>query len=637
MDAVGYQFCERHAANLFSADDEKRCCGRPVGRGGRSLILQALNAHYQRLLDDPDSGVSPPGYSPAKVSHALIINVAGELIDILTLSDQQGKRNVPKVLLVPEQVKRTSGISANILCDSLSYVLGIDRSKQGDITVMPDKYADFKKKNELFLSDSESEEALAVRAFLATWKPDCSLEHPVISQRLEDLAGASNFVFKLDGVIGYVHEHPGIRATWDSRLKDTANDSAEQCLIVGSVLPIARIHPSIKGVVGAQTSGASLVSFNADAFTSYGKSQSFNAPVSNQAAFAYGTALNYLIASDTNRVRLADTTMVFWADKKGGRVEETVLSWCLDPVEADVAEDDGKRRIAPEAARQAKTIFERIRAGLSVGDPTFASDTRCYILGIAPNAARLSVRFWQISSFGDIITKVAQHYSDMNIAGIEKIGNMVSPWRTMKAVAVQEDAKNIPPLLGGQFLKSILSGQLYPQTVFNAALMRCRTGGEHGGVNIIRAAIIKAFLLRKYRMQNKPEREATITVSLNEDSTNPAYLLGRLFSLLEKVQRDALGNNLNATIRDRYFGAASATPGAVFPLLLRLSRHHISNSKYGDWSDRQIQEVMNGLDAFPAHLNMEEQGLFILGYYHQNPANYKKSESTEEGKVDKHE
>lgn len=592
------------------------------------MILHALNEHYQRLMDDPESGVAPPGYSPAKVTHSIILNNEGELIDVLSLSVQQGKKIVPQIMMVPEQVKRTSGVSANILCDNASYVLGIERNKNKAPKISLEKFEDFRTKNQTFLKDIPIKGALAISKFLQTWVPN--LYHSVISRNLDALLDGNNVIFKIDGVQGYIHDEAKVKEKWDNICVDHTNEIIGQCLVSGEKLPIARIHPAIKGVVGAQTSGASIVSFNADAFTSYGKSQSFNAPVSNKVAFAYGTALNYLIASDTNRVRLADTTMVFWADKKDGKAEETVLAWCLDPVNPETEEQSEKRRIDPEAARQAKTILDRVKSGLPVGDAGFNPETRCYLLGLAPNAARLSVRFWQVSSFGDVLEKIARHYTDMDISGIERLGGTVSPWRTLKALAVQEDAKNIPPLLGGQLMKAILSGQLYPQAVYNAAIIRCRTGGEHGGVNTIRAAVIKAFLLRKYRIQDQLERKELITVGLNENNTSNAYLLGRLFSLLEKVQKDALGVNVNSTIRDRYFGAASATPGTVFPLLLRLSRHHISKSEYGNLSERKIQEVVNGLNAFPAHLNMEEQGHFILGYYHQNQANYAKNEKNEQ-------
>jgi len=592
------------------------------------LILQALYDHYQRLLDDPGSNIAPPGYSPAKVSHVLVIDTDGKLLDILAIVSLQGKKYLPKTLLVPEQVKRTSGIAANILCDNVSYMLGIEQTKQGEIVLTMDKYNKFKSENEKFLHSLNSEEVFAVLAFLKKWNPEKALSHPIVMPRINELFSGSNMVFKLDGKLGYIHENAEIRNAWDNRLHSSSDDIIGQCLITGDVKPIARLHPSIKGIIGAQTSGASLVSFNADSFTSYGKSQSFNSPVSQNAAFAYGTALNYLIASDTNHIRLSDTTMVFWAEKQG-KIEETVLSWCLDPVEIGDEKEDEKRHIDFTAARQAKTILERVKKGLTVGDPSFDANTNCYLLGLAPNAARLSVRFWQVSNFGDLLKRIAKHYKDMDIVGLERIGGFVSPWRMLKAIAVLEDAKNIPPLLGGQVLQAILTGQMYPQTLYNLTLLRCRAGGEHGGVTTIRASIIKAFLLRKYRIQNQHKKEVLITMGLNKDNVETAYLLGRLFSILEKTQKDALGSNINATIRDRYFGAASATPGSVFPLLLRLSRHHIAKSDYGNVADRKIQEVMNHLTAFPSHLNMEDQGQFILGYYHQNQANYEKNEGTE--------
>lgn len=594
------------------------------------MILQALHEHYQRLVEDPETGIAPPGYSPAKVSHALVIGINGQIIDVLNLGTVQGKKYSPRILLVPEQVKRTSGVSANILCDSPAYVMGIELSKQGEPVLAQAKYADFKKKNQLFLEDVSGMEAKAVHDFLQAWNPEKAIGDADIMSKLKEAIGGSNIVFKIDGVSSYIHEAEPICTKWDHRNEDEEGGIVGQCLITGEVAPIARLHPMVKGVIGAQTSGAAVVSFNADSFTSYRKEQSFNSPVSEQAAFAYGTALNYLIANEANRVRLADTTMVFWADKKGGKKEEAILAWSLNPFEAEEGGENDMRRVDPMTARQAKTILERAKKGLTVGDDTLDEGTRCYLLGLAPNAARLSVRFWQVSNFGDIIRRIAQHYADMDISGMARVGGLVSPWRMLKALAVQEESKNIPPLLEGQFLKSILSGQMYPQAIYNLALLRCRSGGDHGGATTIRAAVIKAFLIRKYRITKQPDKEAIITMGLNEENKSTGYLLGRLFSILEKAQKDALGNNINATIRDRYFGAASATPGAVFPLLLRLSRHHISKAEYGSRSDRKIQEVINQLSAFPSHLNMEEQGMFILGYYHQNQANYAKNEQIAE-------
>lgn len=601
------------------------------------MILQALAEHYQRLLAEENSGVAPPGYSPAKVSHVLLLSEAGELVDIRNIAVAKGNKQLPKIELVPQQVSRTSGVAANILCDSVAYVLGIERNKQGEVQFAFTKQADFKAKNISFLAGIQDSGAQAVKLFLDTWSPAAALTHPLVADRLEELLGGSNVVFKLDGTPGYIHQSPAVSEAWASREAGNEPEVPGQCLVSGEMLPLARIHPLIKGIVGAQTSGAAIVSFNIDAFTSYGKSQSYNAPVSQKAAFAYGTALNYLLAGTTNKVRLANMVMVFWGDRKGSNREEATLAWSLNPVMAEEEETEGDgdpREIDRNAARQAELILKNVKAGLSVQDLDFDGDTRCYLLGLAPNAARLSVRFWRVSTFGEVIGKIAQHYRDLEIAGMERIGAWVAPWRILKAAAVQEDSGNIPPLLEGQLIKSIVSGQPYPRTLYNLALNRCRAGGEHGGVTIIRAAVIKACLLRQYRSQQQYEREAMITVSLQEDKPNKAYQLGRLFALLEKAQKDALGHQINATIRDRYFGAASATPGAVFPLLLRLSRHHLSKAEYGESTDRKIQKVLIQVDGFPAHLTLEDQGQFILGYYHQREqGNYGTAKATQtEGK-----
>ena len=583
------------------------------------MILQALAEHYQRLVEEENSGVAPPGYSPAKVSHVVLLDESGNLVDFWNIAEIKGKKQLPKVLLVPEQViSRASGIAANILCDNVTYVLGIERNKQGEVQGSSARHADFKTKNSSFLAGIEDSGAQAVWRFLEDWSPEVALAHPLIAARLEELLAGSNVVFKLDGKPGYIHELPAVREAWASREARDEPEIPGQCLVRGDVLPLARKHPLIKGVIGAQPSGAAVVSFNVDSFTSYGKSQSYNAPVSQQAAFAYSTALNFLLASSTNKVRLANMVMVFWGERKGNKQEEATLAWSLSPVINDgEEEDEGNREIDRNAARQAEIILKNVKAGLPVQDLDFDGNSRCYLLGLAPNAARLSVRLWQISTFGEVIGKIAQHYRDLEIIGMERSGGWIAPWRILKALAVQEDTGNIPPLLEGQFVKSILSGQSYPRTLYNLALNRCRTGGEHGGVTMIRAAVIKACLIRQYRSQHQDEKEAMITVSLQEDKPNKAYQLGRLFALLEKAQKDALGRQINATIRDRYFGAASATPGAVFPLLLRLVRHHLNKSEYGESTDWKIQKVLIQIDGFPSHLTLEDQGQFILGYYHQ--------------------
>ncbi len=584
------------------------------------MILQALNEHYQRLLEEPDSGVAPPGYSLAEISFVLVVSKEGVLQDLYPVETET---------LVPEHKKR-QGVNPPpyFLCDKVLYSLGIGKDQAEGVK----RFSQYRDYNIGILEKTATPEGRAVINFLQSWDPEKWKDAVCVAQFADiyNKPKTLNVVYQIDGVPGYVHQSQGIVDLWNE--ENSIEDASAiwgQCLVSGEHCIVAKTHDiGISGI--GEKANAALVSFNCDAFESYGKKQSYNAPVGKAVSIAYSKSLNYLVASKTNRVRLSDTTMVFWADKKGGQTEEKILAWCLDPVDpTDEDKEVESRRIDPVAARQAKTVLERVRAGLPTGDQNFDPDTRCYLLGLAPNSARLSVRFWQVSNFGELLQRIAQHYEDTRITGQEHLGGIISPWRALKALAVQEDSKNIPPLLGGQFMKSILSGQFYPQTLFNLAINRCRTGGEHGGVNTIRASIIKGFLKRKYRLQGQKQEEEMVSVSLNEKNPNAAYQLGRLFSLLEKVQRDALGAQINATIRDRYFGAASATPGSVFPLLMRLSRHHISKANYGSIMDKKIQDVVNQLDAFPAHLNLEEQGQFILGYYHQNQANYQKTDSTE--------
>ena len=582
------------------------------------MILQALNEHYWRLLEQNEPSIAPPGYSLADVSFVLVLSKDGTLLDVYPVEVEE---------IVPEHKKR-SGVNPPpyFLCDKVLFSLGIGKDeKEGK-----KRFEQYRAHNLAILRDATGVEAQSVIKFLQSWNPMIWESVPCVAKYANEYSKPKtlNTVYKIEGMLEYVHNSPEIKSIWNLKNDEPLAGAVNgQCLITGEAGTIAKTHDvGISGI--GEKANAAVVSFNCDAFESYGKSQSFNAPVSQKAAFAYATALNYLISNQTNRVRVADTTMVFWADKKGGRLEESILAWSLDPVSTEADDGDASRRIDQATAMQAKTILEQVKAGLPSGHAEIDPETRCYLLGLAPNAARLSVRFWEVNSFGALLSRIARHYQDMEIAGIERIGGFLSPWRILRAVSVQEDSKNIPPLLGGQLLKAILTGQLYPQALYNLALNRCRTGGDHGGVNTIRASVIKAFMKRKARMQGNVQGEELVSVSLNENHPGGAYQLGRLFSLLEKAQKDALGGQINATIRDRYFGAASATPGAVFPLLMRLSRHHVAKSDYGANMERKIQDVVNRLDAFPAHLNLDEQGQFILGYYHQNQANYQKNDNS---------
>lgn len=573
-----------------------------------------------------------PGYSATNVSYAIILNKSGDLVDIQPLFRQIGKKSIPIEMMVPERVKRTVGISANLLCDNSGYVLGLSKVKKDknekEIIITQEKYIAFKTSNLKLLEGVHGYHAESFVKFLCKWDPVAGINHSVINKYVDELTDGGSIVFKLDGDTVFLHNDKEVCRAWERYYSSVEPEWISQCLVTGEKSSIAKLHPSIKKVVGANATGASLVSFNIPSFLSYNKEQSFNSPVSKRAAFAYGTSLNYLLSSDFNRIRIADTTMVFWADRLGAKKEEQVFFWSLNPTEP-TEKGSLEWRLDPNAATQAKSVLSRVKNGLKPGNDEFDPNVRCYILGLSPNSARLSVRFWQVNLFGGLLENISQHYRDLDVVGMDRIGTFVSPYRILKSVSVQESSDNIPPLIGGQLMKSILSGRLYPQTLYNAAIARCRTGGEYGGVNTIRAGVIKACLIRKFKLNQNKEKEEMLTMGLNELNTNQGYLLGRLFSMLEKAQRDALGNQVNATIRDRYFGAASATPGSVFPILLRLSQHHLAKAEYGNIMNANIQKVLNLLDNFPNHLNLDDQGQFFLGYYHQNQANYQKKEKND--------
>lgn len=607
------------------------------------MILQALYQLYQRLLDERGSGISPPGYSAARVSFALNLSEAGELLDLIDLraADKAGKQKKPlaRDMDVPRQVKRSSGVSANFMCDNSGYVLGTDAKGKPKRT--QETFSAFRALHREVLTGLDDPGAVAVLAFLEQWNPGKALESPVLKPLWDDLMAGGNIVFRLDRTAGFIHNRPAVRAAWARHSAGRESEEQGQCLVTGEFGPIASLHDNIKGVVGAQPTGAAIVSFNLSAFESYGKKQGLNAPVSEAAAFSYVTALNFLLRSDRHRLRIGDATTVFWAERAAA-LEEDMLAELIDPTGparggtaangSAAAESPGENRRDPQATRLVRDILTRVRDGQPVlaGATQVDPDVRFYILGLSPNVSRLSVRFLHADTFGDFVERIAQHYADMAIdlpAWDE--GGVFPIWRIIRETAPLGDSKRASPLLSGALTRSILQGAEYPESLYTAMIARIRA--DHN-INAVRAGVVKACLLRRARIHGNSGKEGMITVSLNEQSADTAYLLGRLFALLEKAQQDATPG-LNATIRDRYFGAASATPQAVFPMLLRLAQHHIAKAEYGGSLDKRIEDVVARMSGFPAHLSLEQQGMFVLGYYHQRQAFYKKK-SAEAGVVE---
>lgn len=613
------------------------------------MVLQALNRYYETLLQDPESDIAPPGYSVANVSFALVLSEEGDLLDLFPLVRQlqAGKKTIekPMRMIVPAQVKKSSNIAANFLCENCTYLLGISDKNESDPSYVNKRFEEFRKKNRGLLETLKCKEAKAVVAFCKRYTPETLQRLDVVKNNLEGLLAGGNLVFKLNNSLNYVHDAPEIKEAWEKDSLASKTTYKAQCLVTGEIAPVARVHPNIKGVKGGNASGGALVGFNARAFESFNRieGQGLNSPTSERAAFAYTTALNYLLSPENpnRKFVIGDTTVVYWAESEKKEYGELFTSlfgtdWAgsSENNESDNSKTRDKepesrlRRIA-EKIEKAETIdLERILQDMDL-DP----ETRFFVLGLAPNSGRISVRFFHADPFLKTIKKIKAHYDDMAIEKqFENQPGAIPLWQILnETISKRATDKTGSPLLAGAVMRAILENTPYPAALFYAVMNRIHADVDDKEkrierINYERAAIIKAYLLRKYRTQNELKIKEVLTMTLNEESTQPAYLLGRLFAVLEKAQQDAIGD-ANATIKDRYFTSACASPASVFPILLRLSQHHISRAEYGRNSDRRIQDILELLDVqknpFPAHLTLDAQGIFVLGYYHQKASFYR--------------
>jgi len=588
------------------------------------MILQALTAYYEQLVRQ--GKLSAPGWDDSfKVSYELRLNDAGQLLRVVPLLTEKtvGKKTVlaPRAMRVPAHEKRSSGIAANFLCDNSTYLLGADEKGK------PERSADcFKacaKLHHTILDGVDSPAARALLAYFDSWDPAQAAAHPLLAEQWKEITGNVNLIFgyeAADHSHSFVNDDPAIQNAWQTHYNDRSADSdMGQCLITGKYAPIERTHPNISGVPGAQSSGAALVSFNAPAFCSYGHEQGDNAPVSKYAAFAYTTALNRLLADRNHCKHVGDTTILCWAENAEPVYQDAMSMFLFGADEATgIQESDVQAALKRLSAGQTVPFLEK----------ELSPDQHFYLLGLAPNAARLSVRFFLRDTFGSFAQNLQKHAEEMEIDCSEK-----EKFRTLPIWAVvNETTRTVPgqpakpsPQLAGDLLRAVLTGGRYPATLLNGVTLRIRAEQT---VTRGRAAVIKAYYLRNYPTELNKE---VYTVSLNE-TTNVPYLLGRLFSVLEAVQK-AANPGINTTIKDRYFNTACATPGMSFPTLLRLSQKHLRklNDGLATHYDKQITELMAQLpeSGFPARLSLPDQGKFTIGYYHQTQKRYVKKNEEE--------
>ena len=574
------------------------------------MILQNLAEYYENLV--LQEKVSKSGWCQAKVSHAIELNEDGTIKAIISKRKEaeRGKKKiwVPVLLNDPEMVTRSSGVSSNFLCDNAKYFLGIDGDGIQKRTI--ECFESAKERHLMLLEEANGKMARAICLFFKNWKPECADENLSVKEHWDELNEGGNLIFCMKAI--YAQDEKEIQDIWEEYLKKQKQGKQGICLVTGQRAEIARIHRGIKGVPGAQSSGAALVSFNAPAFESYGKEQSYNAMVGKYAEFAYTTALNYLLNQSEYKFALGDSMIVFWAESGQEEYQDSFLSW-LNP-KVDNQEEMNK-------------VFGNLKKGVWVDleDIQLDSEQRFYILCLAPNAARLSVRFYYQNSFGNIIKNIAKHYQRMEIVRPSWEDMRYLGIKQMLNETVNQKSKDKTPIpnMASMVLSAILSDTKYPASLYTDTLIRIRA--EQGKVTCGRAAIIKAFLIQNYKWKEGDEY-----MGLNEGCEESAYVLGRLFAVLETIQKDA-NSGINTTIRDRYFNSACATPASVFPTLIKLKNSHIKKLERESggtkiYYEKMLTELMGKIEKFPRRLSLEEQGKFMLGYYHQVQKKYEKKE-----------
>lgn len=582
------------------------------------MILQALVEHYEDLA--AQGKLARPGWSDANISYALYINNAGELEQVADIrqipENGKGKPKPQKMMLPSPPTGRTSlAVKPAFLWDNSKYLLGID--SKGKLEQSTKSFQGSRSIHHSLLDAVDSPAAQAVLAFFDRWDPSKAREHPVLADKLEDILAGGSLVFRYDG--SYLQNDPKIQTAWENYY-NTSEDGPEMvCLVTGKKGPVERIHPSVKGSGPSwQPMGNTLIGFNAPAYCSYGREQSLNAPTSKYAAFAYTSSLNHLLAEREYVGRMGDTTVLFWASGGQRAYQSFSLAGLFGAPTAYSASDLQKMTL--DLCQGKPVLFEETQL-----DPS----TTFYILGLSPNAARLSVRFFLKNSFGAFVKNVQVHQERLEIIrpSFDKF-ETIPLWKLLDETVNQNSRDKSPaPGMAGETLRAILSDTPYPATLLNGVALRVRAERE---ITRGRAAILKAYYLKNPHPDIPKE---VLTVSLNPDSTSIPYTLGRLFSVLEDIQSSA-NPGINATIKDKFFNSASATPSRIFPTLIDLAQKHLRKLEKGQriFHDKQLTELIAKLgEDFPDRMSLPQQGAFQLGYYHQTQARYQKKEENNNG------
>jgi CRISPR-associated protein Csd1 len=572
------------------------------------MILQALKEYYDRRAADSENGIATEGFEKKELQFLIVINENGDFLGIEDTREKVGTKLIAKSFMVPRSIGRSGSRSYEttyLLWDHLGYLLGQpandEKSAKQHKTWL----------NSLQNLPQELKADVGVQAIVRFYENDGVKRATSTTEFQECLkAPQCNMSFRLSRdlvpvpcreIIQNSVENSNVTRESDEETEeDKQGPKIGICLVTGEEGVIARTH----GRTPINKDTKCLVGFQKNCgYDSYGKEQGYNAPVIKSSEFAYVTALNTLLKTNSQRMTIGDASTVFWSEKKS-TFESDFSFFFSEPPKDDPA----------AGARAVKALFESVKTGAYCED---RGDTRFFVLGLAPNAARISVRFWQVGTIAEFSERIRRHFEDLAIVKPGKEPEHYSIWRLLVNIATQDKSNNIPPNLAGDFMRSILNGAPYPATLLQAALRRIHSDSENR-VKPIRAALLKAFLNRYYRLYPNPNYKE-IPMSLDTSQPSIGYQLGRLFATLEKIQEEA-NPGINATIRERFYGAACATPVTVFANLMRLKNHHLAKMESRGrviYFEKLMAEIVGRLEDFPAHLDLHEQGRFAIGYYHQ--------------------
>lgn len=570
------------------------------------MILQALKEYYDRKAADPDSGIAPEGWENKEIRFVLTLDKSGNPVLLEDTEVIVNKKKRSKRFLVPQSVKRSSKVVANLLWDNPEYVLGVDL--KGNAEKALERFTAFRQRIEA-LDAQQDDGIIAVQTFLSRECPSTLLEpYGEAWNALKESGG--NLAFRLQGDVHLMCNRPDVQRAIERELGVASADIL--CLVTGNPDVLAETHASIKGVWGAQSAGANVVSFNASAFRSYGKEQGANAPVGRAASFAYTTALNTLLGKDSaQRMQVGEASTVFWSDKQTDFEDQFAALFAEPP------KDNPDHHI-----QAVRALLEAPKTGALPGDD--GTGVTFYVLGLSPNASRIAIRFWFKAPLLEMQEQIRRHFRDLEIVHGPKEKPVLSLFRLLLTTATLGKADNIPPNLEGDMMRAILEGLPYPASILQAAIRRIKAERD---IPSIRAALVKACINRRARFgKQNPQEE--LSVSLDIKNPSIGYRLGRLFAVLEKIQEEA-NPGINATIRDRYYAAASSSPVTVFGRLMTLKNYYLSKLDSPGRRinlERLIAEIVSEIRDFPAHLNLDEQGRFAIGYYHQRQDLFTKKE-----------